>query len=74
MTKLKRLDMFKRINILLKEILRKLKNKETFRIHGDNILECERTLHLIAKSLNAEVSYQDSPIHNPIYLVYNPNT
>ena len=42
---------------------------QNIRIHGDNILECERTLHLLALSLNSKAEYQDSPIHNPIYLI-----
>ena len=42
---------------------------KNIRIHGDNILECERTLHLIAISLDSKAIYQDSPIHNPIYTI-----
>ena len=38
-----------------------------FRIHGDNILECERALELIALSLETKQKYVDSPIYAPIY-------
>lgn len=35
------------------------------RIHGDNILECERALHLIAQALELEIIYLPSPIYFP---------
>jgi hypothetical protein len=38
-----------------------------FRIHGDNILECERALELVALSLETKPKYIDSPIYAPIY-------
>ena len=38
-----------------------------FRIHGDNIIECERVLELVALSLETKPKYMDSPIYVPIY-------
>jgi len=43
--------------------------KEFFRIHGDNILECERILSIIAKSLESNIIYVNSPPYNPIYSI-----
>ena len=39
------------------------------KIHGDNILECEKTLKLIRDSLDATILFKDSPINNPTYLL-----
>lgn len=35
------------------------------RIHGDNVLECERALHLIAQALKLGINYLPSPIYFP---------
>ena len=37
------------------------------RIHGDNIVECERTLHMIYDALGGTIRLVDSPIFMPIY-------
>ncbi len=41
------------------------------RIHGDNIIECERALLLIAESLSAEYSLLPSPPYLPKYEIRN---
>ncbi len=39
-----------------------------FRIHGDNIVECERTLNIITKAFEAEVKLKPkSPLYKPSY-------
>lgn len=38
-----------------------------FRIHGDNIVECERTLKLIIGALHASVLLLNSPLYKPKY-------
>ncbi len=43
--------------------------KEYFRIHGDNILECERILETISESIGSKICLVDSPFHNPVYLL-----
>jgi hypothetical protein len=40
-----------------------------FRIHGDNILECERALFLIADSFSATAHLAPSPTYMPRYEV-----
>ena len=40
-----------------------------FRIHGDNIVECERTLELIKEAYDGELSLLDSPLYKPQYLL-----
>jgi len=37
------------------------------RIHGDNIVECERTLELIKKAYHGELILLKSPLYKPIY-------
>ena len=37
------------------------------RIHGDNIVECERTLHMIYDALGGRIKLVDSPIFMPTY-------
>lgn len=39
----------------------------TLRIHGDNIIECERALRVIARALSLEISFVASPIYFPRY-------
>jgi len=41
-------------------------NLFNFRIYGDNIIECERALALVAESLHAKVEYANGPIYAPI--------
>ncbi|VVB65454.1 Uncharacterised protein [Candidatus Gugararchaeum adminiculabundum] len=38
-----------------------------YRIHGDNIVECERTLDLISEAFELEISYDRGPMYAPIY-------
>lgn len=38
-----------------------------FRIHGDNIVECERTLSILSDALSCKFSLVDSPLHKPVY-------
>lgn len=42
-------------------------NYKHIRIHGDNIVECERTLNLIHESIGGELKLQDCPIYLPTY-------
>lgn len=42
------------------------------RIHGDNIIECERTLQMIYDALGGTISLTDSPIFMPIYEIEVP--
>lgn len=37
------------------------------RLHGDNILECERTLNLISEAINVTPRLIKSPVYSPIY-------
>ena len=38
------------------------------RVHGDNIIECERTLKLICEAFNVTPQlYADAPIYKPVY-------
>lgn len=40
-----------------------------FRIHGDNIIECERSLTLVAEAFNVKPVWDKSaPIYKPIYV------
>ena len=43
--------------------------KRFLRIHGDNIVECERTLKMIAEAYGTKYMLQDSPIYFPKYLI-----
>lgn len=38
-----------------------------FRIHGDNIVECHRTLSIIAEAYGVEPVLTDSPVFAPVY-------
>lgn len=38
-----------------------------FRIHGDNIVECERTLQIVSDALACSFTATDAPIHKPIF-------
>lgn len=42
-------------------------NIRRFRIHGDNIVECERTLNLITTALQANICLMQSPLYKPKY-------
>lgn len=46
--------------------------KRYIRIHGDNIVECERTLHMIHDALGGAIRLVDSPIFMPIYEIETP--
>lgn len=39
------------------------------RIHGDNIVECERTLELIRDAYSGVLTLQESPLYKPKYLL-----
>lgn len=39
------------------------------RIHGDNIVECERTLKMIAEAYNSTYELNDSPVYFPKYSI-----
>ena len=45
-----------------------------FRIHGDNIVECERTLKMISEAFGATYKLLDSPLYLPKYLVENKDS
>lgn len=42
-------------------------NIRKFRIHGDNIVECHRTLSIIAEAYQEEPRLIDSPLYAPVY-------
>lgn len=42
-------------------------NKRHIRIHGDNIVECERTLAMIHDALGGDLCLQNCPVYMPIY-------
>lgn len=44
-------------------------NKRLFRIHGDNIVECKRTLNMIAEAFDSSPKLQKSPIYFPKYTI-----
>ena len=46
--------------------------KRYLRIHGDNIVECERTLKMIAESYNSTYELQNSPVYFPKYAITTP--
>jgi len=39
----------------------------TLRIHGDNMIECERALRVIARALALKISFVARPIYFPRY-------
>lgn len=41
--------------------------KKHIRIHGDNIVECERTLFMMNDALGGTLTLVDSPIYMPVY-------
>jgi len=41
------------------------------RIHGDNIIECERALELVAVALEAKYEFVTSPLYSPKYALKN---
>lgn len=43
--------------------------KRQLRIHGDNIVECERTLNMIAETFHASAELQKSPVYFPKYAI-----
>lgn len=45
-----------------------------FRIHGDNIVECERTLKMISEAFGTTYKLLDSPLYLPKYLVENKDS
>lgn len=44
----------------------------TLRIHGDNIVECERTLKMIAEAYNSSYVLLNSPIYFPKFSITTP--
>lgn len=44
-----------------------------FRIHGDNIVECERTLTMISQALNSPYILNTCPIYLPLYTIKTEN-
>ena len=45
-----------------------MKNKH-LRIHGDNIVECERSLNMIYEAIGGEINLLDCPIYIPTYKI-----
>ena len=45
-----------------------------FRIHGDNIVECERTLTMISQAFNSPYILNKSPIYLPQYTIKTENS
>ena len=43
------------------------------RIHGDNIVECERTLKMIAEAYNSTYKLLSSPVYFPKYSIQTTN-
>lgn len=44
-------------------------NDKHIRIHGDNIVECERSLNMIYEAIGGIMTLLESPIFHPIYLI-----
>ena len=44
-------------------------NTRNLRIHGDNIVECERTLKMIAEAYNSTFELLNSPVYFPKYAI-----
>lgn len=44
-------------------------NIRNLRIHGDNIVECERTLKMIAEAYNSKFELLNSPVYFPKYII-----
>ena len=44
-------------------------DKRLFRIHGDNIVECERTLSMIAEAFKSTPKLQNCPLYFPKYTI-----
>lgn len=44
-------------------------NKRHLRIHGDNIVECERSLHMIHEAIGGRIELLDCPIYLPKYRI-----
>lgn len=44
-------------------------DKRYLRIHGDNVVECERTLNMVVEALNASCVLQKCPVYFPKYKV-----
>ena len=42
-------------------------NTRNLRIHGDNIIECERTLKMLAEAYNSKLELLNSPVYLPKY-------
>jgi hypothetical protein len=63
------------VNQKIKSIFCKDVNKRYLRIHGDNIVECERTLLLLSQAFGKEVLLlPDSSLYMPVYeLAINDN-
>ena len=51
-----------------------LMNKRLLRIHGDNIVECKRTLRMIAEAFGESYELLDSPIYWPKYCLMAKGT
>lgn len=49
-------------------------NVRKFRIHGDNIVECHRTLSIIAEAYGVEPVLTDSPVFAPVYALLADET
>ena len=45
------------------------KRKMNLRIHGDNIIECERALQLVALAYNAEILRESTCVYLPVFSV-----
>ena len=48
------------------------KNSRHIRIHGDNIVECERSLDLISSALNITPIPKSTLLYKPTYILENP--
>ncbi|GHV48467.1 hypothetical protein FACS1894181_04250 [Bacteroidia bacterium] len=52
----------------MKSIFSKNMTKRYLRIHGDNIVECERTLSLLSQAFSKEVQLlPESSLYMPVY-------
>ena len=47
------------------------KNSRHIRIHGDNIVECERSLDLISSALNITPIPKSTLLYKPTYILEN---
>lgn len=51
-----------------------MRTNRHLRIHGDNIVECERTLNMIYEAVGGSIKLSECPIYMPIYEIITDST